>query len=31
MKITIIGAGNGGTALAADLSYKGHFVTLLKT
>ncbi|MGN4425593.1 NAD/NADP octopine/nopaline dehydrogenase family protein [Bacillus cereus group sp. MYBK30-1] len=31
MKITIVGAGNGGTTLAADLSFKGHEVTLLKT
>lgn len=31
MKITIVGAGNGGSALAADLSIKGHIITLLKT
>lgn len=31
MKITIVGAGNGGTTLAADLSLKGHTITLLKT
>jgi opine dehydrogenase len=31
LDITIVGAGNGGTALAADLSIKGHNVTLLKT
>jgi opine dehydrogenase len=31
LNITIVGAGNGGTALAADLSIKGHNVTLLKT
>ena len=31
MKVTIIGAGNVGVALAADLSIKGHDVTLLKT
>jgi len=31
MRITIIGAGNGGTAMAADLSLKGNDVTLLKT
>jgi opine dehydrogenase len=30
MKITIIGAGNGGSAMAADLSVKGHTVTLFK-
>lgn len=31
MKITIIGAGNGGSAMAADLSVKGHTITLFKT
>ncbi|MGH0632174.1 NAD/NADP octopine/nopaline dehydrogenase family protein [Bacillus pacificus] len=31
MKITIVGAGNGGSAIAADLTLKGHEVTLLKT
>ncbi|GMQ56611.1 NAD/NADP-dependent octopine/nopaline dehydrogenase family protein [Vallitalea sediminicola] len=31
MNITIVGAGNGGTALAADLSLKDHKITLLKT
>ncbi|EJR22198.1 MULTISPECIES: NAD/NADP-dependent octopine/nopaline dehydrogenase family protein [Bacillus] len=31
MKITIVGAGNGGTTMAADLTLKGHEVTLLKT
>lgn len=31
MKITIIGAGNGGSAMAADLSLKGHTVTLFKS
>lgn len=31
MNITIIGAGNGGSTLAADLSLKGHKITLLKT
>jgi opine dehydrogenase len=31
MKITIIGAGNGGSAMAADLSVKGHTVTLFKS
>lgn len=31
MKVTIIGAGNVGVAFAADLSIKGHDVTLLKT
>lgn len=31
MKITIVGAGNAGTTVAADLSLKGHEVTLLKT
>lgn len=31
MNITIVGAGNGGTTLAADLSLKGHSITLLKT
>jgi opine dehydrogenase len=31
MKITILGTGNGGTTLAADLTLKGHVITLLKT
>lgn len=31
MKITIVGAGNGGSAMAADLSIKGHAVTLFKS
>lgn len=31
MNVTVLGAGNGGTAMAADLKRKGHGVTLLKT
>lgn len=31
MKITILGSGNGGTTIAADLTVKGHSITLLKT
>lgn len=31
MRITIIGAGHAGTTVAADLSLKGHDVTILKT
>lgn len=31
MIITILGAGNGGTAVAAELSARGHDVTLIKT
>lgn len=31
MKIAILGAGNGGCAVATDLSYRGHEVTLIKT
>lgn len=31
MNISILGAGNGGTAVAAELSLKGHDVTLIKT
>lgn len=31
MEISILGAGNGGTAVAAELSLKGHDVTLIKT
>lgn len=31
MKITVLGTGNAGTAMAADLTKKGHIVNLLKT
>jgi len=31
MKITVVGAGHGGTTIAADLKSKGHLVKLLKT
>lgn len=31
MNISILGAGNGGTAVAAELSLRGHDVTLIKT
>ena len=31
MNIYILGAGNGGTAVAAELSLRGHDVTLVKT
>lgn len=31
MNITVLGTGNGGTMIAADLSMKGHQVTLCKT
>ncbi|MCL1988419.1 MAG: NAD/NADP octopine/nopaline dehydrogenase family protein [Firmicutes bacterium] len=31
MKIAVLGAGNMGCAVAADLSHKGHEVTLIKT
>lgn len=31
MNISILGAGHGGTAVAAELSLKGHEVTLIKT
>jgi len=31
MKIAILGAGNGGCAVATDLAYRGHEVTLIKT
>ena len=31
MKITIVGAGNAGTTIAADLTLKGHEISLLKT
>lgn len=31
MKITVVGAGHGGTTIAADLKVTGHTVTLLKT
>lgn len=31
MKISVVGAGNAGTATATDLAYRGHDVTLVKT
>ncbi len=31
MKIAVLGAGNGGCAVAADMSYRGHEVSLIKT
>lgn len=31
MKVAVVGAGNGGTAVATDLAYRGHEVTLIKT
>ena len=31
MRISILGAGHAGTAVAADLSLRGHEVTLIKT
>ena len=31
MKVSILGAGNAGCAVAADLTIKGHEVTLVKT
>lgn len=31
MKITVVGAGNAGTTVAAQLSYYGHEVTVLRT
>lgn len=31
MHISILGAGHAGTAVAADLSLRGHQVTLIKT
>lgn len=31
MNISVLGAGNGGCAVAADMSLKGHEVTLVKT
>ena len=31
MKVSVLGAGNVGIAIAADLSIKGHEVTLIKT
>lgn len=31
MKISVVGAGNAGTAVAADLSFKGHEIYLIKT
>ena len=31
MNVSVLGAGNGGCAVAADMSLKGHKVTLIKT
>lgn len=31
MKVAVLGAGNGGCAVAGDMSYRGHEVTLIKT
>ncbi len=31
MKVAVVGAGNGGTAVATDLAHRGHDVTLIKT
>ncbi|MGI6240287.1 MAG: 2-dehydropantoate 2-reductase N-terminal domain-containing protein, partial [Christensenellales bacterium] len=31
MRICVLGAGNSGTAVAAELSLRGHAVTLIKT
>ena len=31
MRITVVGAGHAGSTVAADLSHKGHNVTILKT
>ncbi len=31
MKVAVVGAGNGGTAVATDLAYRGHEVALIKT
>ncbi len=31
MIISVLGAGNGGTAVAAELSLRGHYVNLIKT
>ncbi len=31
MNISVLGAGNGGTAVAAELSLQGHEVNLIKT
>ncbi len=31
MKIAVLGAGNGGCAVATDLAFRGHEVTLIKT
>ncbi len=31
MKVAVLGAGNGGCAVAADMSARGHEVTLIKT
>lgn len=30
MKVSIVGAGNAGSGVAADLSLRGHEVTLIK-